>query len=116
MRLDDRLPERPKEQSGPGDPRFTRAPGSRRPHRPRKDRPGPAWPVLAAALALLTTGIALPSGLLTAAGLVMAGIAGHLFDPPLGKPSADSARTASRRLPVCTRSARSPRKGRRSRG
>ncbi|MFF4029616.1 hypothetical protein ACFYZ2_07560 [Streptomyces sviceus] len=67
-------------------PRFARAPGSGRPARPREYRRAGAWGTLAVALALLAAGMALPAGLLVALGLVLAGIAGPLFDPDRGRP------------------------------
>ncbi|MEI5595850.1 DUF3040 domain-containing protein [Streptomyces brasiliscabiei] len=63
------------------DPRFARALGAGRPCRPREYRHLRAWLLLALALAVLGTGIALAHGLLIATGLVLAGIAGELFDP-----------------------------------
>ncbi|MDW8805913.1 DUF3040 domain-containing protein [Streptomyces scabiei] len=63
------------------DPRFARALGTDRPCRPREYRHTRAWLLLALALAALGTGIALAHGLLIAAGLVLAGMAGELFDP-----------------------------------
>lgn len=62
-------------------PRFARALGAGRPCRPREYRHTRAWLLLAVALAVLGTGIALVHGLLIAAGLVLAGMAGELFDP-----------------------------------
>ncbi|MFD9024424.1 DUF3040 domain-containing protein [Streptomyces parvulus] len=63
------------------DPHFARALADGRPRRPREYRHHRAWLLLAAALAALSTGLLLPHGLLIAAGLVLAGIAGELFDP-----------------------------------
>ncbi|MFD5016226.1 DUF3040 domain-containing protein [Streptomyces chartreusis] len=63
------------------DPRFARALGAGRPCRPREYRNTRAWLLLAGALAVLGTGFALAHGLLIAAGLVLAGMAGELFDP-----------------------------------
>lgn len=63
------------------DPRFARALTSGRPARPREYRRTGAWATLAVAAALLTSGMALPEGILVAAGLVLAGIAVPLFDP-----------------------------------
>lgn len=40
-----------------------------------------AWSAMGAALATLLTGVALPHGLLLAAGLVMAALAVNLFGP-----------------------------------
>ncbi|MGC9497571.1 DUF3040 domain-containing protein [Streptomyces sp. WG7] len=63
------------------DPRFARALDVGRPRRPREYRRVRAWLLLATALAALGAGIALAHGLLIATGLVLAGIAGELFDP-----------------------------------
>ncbi|MDX3583055.1 DUF3040 domain-containing protein [Streptomyces europaeiscabiei] len=63
------------------DPRFARALGAGCPCRPREYRHARAWLLLAAAMAVLGTGIALAHGLLIAAGLVLAGMAGELLDP-----------------------------------
>lgn len=68
------------------DPRFANALSSGRPCRPREYRHGRAWLVLAIALACLGVGIAIGHGLLIAAGLAMAGAAGHLFDPQPARP------------------------------
>lgn len=68
------------------DPEFARALASGRPRRPREYRRGRAWSVLTAALACLGTGIAIGHGLLIATGLVVAGTAGYLFDPPERRP------------------------------
>ncbi|MET7687834.1 DUF3040 domain-containing protein [Streptomyces sp. NPDC005483] len=68
------------------DPRFAHALGSGRPARPREYRRTGAWGTLTVALALLTSGMALPEGILVAAGLVLAGIAGPLFDPHRDRP------------------------------
>ncbi|NGO49298.1 DUF3040 domain-containing protein [Streptomyces ureilyticus] len=68
------------------DPRFAKALGSGRPCRPREYRHGRAWLVLAIALACLGVGMALPQGILIAVGLVLAGAAGHLFDPQRARP------------------------------
>ncbi|MEU6673069.1 DUF3040 domain-containing protein [Streptomyces sp. NPDC046853] len=68
------------------DPEFARALAGGRPRRPREYRRGRAWAVLAFALVCLGTGIAIGHGLLIATGLVVAGMAGHLFDPPERRP------------------------------
>ncbi|MFF7952873.1 DUF3040 domain-containing protein [Streptomyces griseorubiginosus] len=68
------------------DPRFARALGSGRPARPREYRRTGAWGTLAVAVLLLTSGMALPEGILVAAGLVLAGIAVPLFDPHRDEP------------------------------
>ncbi|WP_159770866.1 DUF3040 domain-containing protein [Streptomyces sp. HM190] len=66
---------------GHEDPRFARALAAGRPCRPREYRNTRAWLLLAAAMAVLGTGIALAHGLLIAAGLVLAGMAAELLDP-----------------------------------
>ncbi|MEU5624975.1 MULTISPECIES: DUF3040 domain-containing protein [Streptomyces] len=63
------------------DPQFARAFTDGRPRRPREYRYHRAWLLLAVALGALATGMFLAHGLLIAAGLVFAGIAGELFDP-----------------------------------
>ncbi|MBO7939066.1 MULTISPECIES: DUF3040 domain-containing protein [Streptomyces] len=63
------------------DPRFARAMSTGRPSRPREYRRTGAWWALAVALAVLITGVIIPDGLLIATGLVLAGMAGQLFDP-----------------------------------
>ncbi|MFE3830312.1 DUF3040 domain-containing protein [Streptomyces sp. NPDC059092] len=63
------------------DPRFFHALEAGTPCRPREYRHGTAWLTLAVALGGLALGIVLGHGLLIAGGLVLAGIAGHLFDP-----------------------------------
>ncbi|MBA2810357.1 DUF3040 domain-containing protein [Streptomyces acidicola] len=63
------------------DPRFAHALGAGKPCRPSEYRHTRAWLLLAVALAVLGTGTALAHGLLIAAGLVLAGVAGELFDP-----------------------------------
>ncbi|MFF7051197.1 DUF3040 domain-containing protein [Streptomyces griseorubiginosus] len=68
------------------DPRFARALGSGRPARPREYRRTGAWGTLAVAVLLLASGMALPEGILVAAGLVLAGIAVPLFDPHRDEP------------------------------
>lgn len=67
------------------DPRFARGLGHGRPCPPREYRYARAWLLLAAALAVLGTGIAVAHGLLIAAGLVLAGVAGEMFDPHRGE-------------------------------
>ncbi|MFE5257593.1 DUF3040 domain-containing protein [Streptomyces coelicoflavus] len=63
------------------DPGFVRAFADGRPRRPREYRYRRAWLLLAVALGALATGVFLAHGLLIAAGLVFAGVAGELFDP-----------------------------------
>jgi hypothetical protein len=63
------------------DPRFARAFADGRPCRPREYRYRRAWLLLTVALGALATGMYLAHGLLIAAGLVFAGVAGELFDP-----------------------------------
>lgn len=67
------------------DPRFARGLRHGRPCRPREYRYARAWLLLTVALAVLGTGIALAHGLLIAAGLVLAGVAGEMFDPHRGE-------------------------------
>ncbi|MEU6304971.1 hypothetical protein [Streptomyces chartreusis] len=52
--------------------------------RPREYRHTPAWLLLAVGLAVLSADLVLAHGLLIASGLVLAGMAGELFDsfPP----------------------------------
>ncbi|WP_455362541.1 DUF3040 domain-containing protein [Streptomyces sp. SYSU K21746] len=57
---------------------YEREPGSAR--LPREHRHRAAWLVLALAFAVLVPGIVLAQGLLFAAGVVLAGVAGQLFD------------------------------------
>ncbi|UQS31546.1 hypothetical protein J5J01_07890 [Streptomyces fradiae] len=78
-----RLPERTgRTRPRPGRGRVTAPPVGSRGHRPRPLGRKTAWSLLAAALAALTAGIMLPDGLLLAFGIVAAGVAGHLFEPP----------------------------------
>ncbi|MGW7298958.1 DUF3040 domain-containing protein [Streptomyces sp. NPDC054829] len=63
------------------DPRFARGLGDGHPCRPREYRHTRAWLLLGTALAVLAAGIVLAHGLLISAGLVLAGMAGELFDP-----------------------------------
>jgi hypothetical protein len=79
--FDDKHPHDLEARMRRDDPRFAKALGSGRPCRPREYRHRGAWLVLAIALACLGAGIALGHGLLIASGLVVAGAAGHLFDP-----------------------------------
>ncbi|OPF84644.1 hypothetical protein VT50_0201005 [Streptomyces antioxidans] len=72
------------ERMARSDPRFARGLGEGRPRRPREYRHGPAWALLAVSLAMQVVGMLLPQGLLLAAGLVVAGIAAHLFVSPPG--------------------------------
>ncbi|MGW7315651.1 DUF3040 domain-containing protein [Streptomyces sp. NPDC054865] len=66
------------------DPRFGHALNAGHPRRPPEYRRGRAWTLLTVALVTLTVGVVLPHGLLLAAGLVMAGEAVRLLDPPPG--------------------------------
>ncbi|MFD4033339.1 hypothetical protein ACFWVP_23225 [Streptomyces sp. NPDC058637] len=69
--LDDRSRhDRPCSADGHGAPRAPRAYGR-----------GLAWLWLGAGLGALLTGIVIGHGLLIAAGLVVSGVAGQLFDP-----------------------------------
>ncbi|MBR8639950.1 DUF3040 domain-containing protein [Streptomyces tuirus] len=85
--FDERLLKDLEEQVRRSDPRFAQALGSGRPRRPREYRTGPAWLVLSASSAMLVAGMVLPNGLLIAAAFVVAGVAGHLFDPHRGHAS-----------------------------
>ncbi|MEU3188709.1 hypothetical protein ABZ707_31600 [Streptomyces sp. NPDC006923] len=62
------------------DTRFARAAIPRHPGRPRAKRRGPAWIIMSLAIALLVAGMMLPNGLLIAAALVLAGVAGQLLE------------------------------------
>ncbi|PLW71642.1 DUF3040 domain-containing protein [Streptomyces sp. SCUT-3] len=75
------------------DPRFTRALADGRPCSPREYRRGPAWSVLALAVAVLLPGLVVGQGLLVALGLVLAGAAGHLFDPHRDHPRCRASRS-----------------------
>lgn len=66
--------EAPSRRSAPGPGRRSRRAGPRSPRA--------AWLVVAVALGLMTAGVLLAEGLLITAGLVLAGVGGHLFDPP----------------------------------
>ncbi|RII14253.1 hypothetical protein DSC45_21430 [Streptomyces sp. YIM 130001] len=68
------------------DPEFARSLADGRPRSPREYRRGRAWLVLAVAVGCLGFGIGIGHGLLLATGLVVAGIAGHLFDPQRRRP------------------------------
>ncbi|GAA2922816.1 DUF3040 domain-containing protein [Streptomyces argenteolus] len=57
------------------------ADGHGAPRPPRAYRRGLAWLWLGAGLGALISGIVIGHGLLIAAGLVVAGVAGQLFDP-----------------------------------
>lgn len=63
------------------DARFAKALADGRPERPREYRRGRAWCSLVGACAVFVAGLALPHGLLLAAGLVLAGMTASLFDP-----------------------------------
>ncbi|WP_307710535.1 DUF3040 domain-containing protein [Streptomyces sp. V1I6] len=84
-RFDDELLRDIEAQLHRDDPRFADALGSGQPCRPREYRYGRAWLVLVVALACLGVGIAVGHGLLIAAGLVMGGAAGNMFDPQCGR-------------------------------
>lgn len=66
------------------DPRLARALATGRPHEPRAYRRRALWLLLAVALAVLGTGVVVAHGLLIAAGLVLAGVAGELLSPGPG--------------------------------
>ncbi len=67
--------------AAPRGPRFARAFADGRPRRPREYRFHRAWLLLAVALGALATGMFLAHGLLIAAGLVFAGVAGETLRP-----------------------------------
>ncbi|WP_413799902.1 DUF3040 domain-containing protein [Streptomyces iranensis] len=75
------------ERMARSDPRFARGLGEGRPCRPWEYRHGPAWALLAVSLTMQVVGMLLPQGLLLAAGLVVAGMAAHLFVSPRGRRS-----------------------------
>ncbi|KWX00488.1 hypothetical protein TH66_17180 [Carbonactinospora thermoautotrophica] len=79
-----RFPEQPfsdlEAQMRRDDPRFAHALETGRPYRPRKYRHGSAWLLLAISLTTFIAGVVAGQGLLIAAGLVLAGVAGHLLD------------------------------------
>ncbi|MEE1742811.1 DUF3040 domain-containing protein [Streptomyces sp. BE147] len=68
------------------DPEFADALSGGSTRAPRGNRRVQAWIWLGAGLAALGAGIAAEHGLLIAAGLVVAGVAGQLFDPQRGRP------------------------------
>lgn len=61
------------------DPRFARGLDAGRPRPPREYRRRLAWVLLAVSVSMLVGGLVLPQGLLLATGLVVAGVAAHLF-------------------------------------
>ncbi|MCX4966126.1 DUF3040 domain-containing protein [Streptomyces sp. NBC_00654] len=67
------------------DPEFADALSGGGPRAPREYRRVHAWIWLGAGLVALGAGIAAEHGLLIAAGLVVAGVAGQLFDPQRGR-------------------------------
>ncbi|MER8069183.1 DUF3040 domain-containing protein [Streptomyces sp. NPDC094034] len=76
------------------DPRFARALATGSPCRPREYRHGAAWLLLAVALGGFVLGVVIGHGLLIAGGLVLAGLAAHLFDPDRGRVRRGIARTS----------------------
>ncbi|MFF7446506.1 MULTISPECIES: DUF3040 domain-containing protein [unclassified Streptomyces] len=64
------------------DPRLARAMSVGRLRRPREYRRLGTWWALVAATAVLVGGVVLAQGLLIATGLVGAGLAARLIDPP----------------------------------
>ncbi|QOZ98065.1 hypothetical protein DI273_01050 [Streptomyces violascens] len=68
------------------DPRFSEAMDAGRPCTPREYRRGRSWLLLLAGLAALGAGIGIGHGLLLVTGLVVAGLAVHLFDPDRPRP------------------------------
>ncbi|MGY1439986.1 DUF3040 domain-containing protein [Streptomyces reniochalinae] len=84
------------------DPRFAHAMESGRPCLPREYRRGRAWSSLAVGVVLLGLGVVISDGLLITSGLVVAGAAGHLFDPERrrpGRPDAGRTHRDERRSP-----------------
>jgi len=73
-------------QTGPevwmerSDPRLPRPPSHRHRDRPIRYRPGTVWVVLAVAVVLITVGIAVGEVIIVAAGLIVGGTLGRLFD------------------------------------
>lgn len=63
------------------DPRFAEGLRTGRPCAPREYRRRLGWFLLVVALAWILLGMALPQGLLLAAGLVLAGIGAGVLDP-----------------------------------
>ncbi|MEU8912460.1 hypothetical protein [Streptomyces nigrescens] len=96
-----------RERNGPD---CGRGPGARPAYPPRDRRRHLAWALLAAALALLATGLLLPQGLFLATGLVLAGMAVHRVRRPAGPRRAPSPPLAARHP------ARRPSDGQRRRG
>ncbi|WP_411134025.1 hypothetical protein [Streptomyces sp. C10] len=82
-----------RERNGPG---FGRGRGARSAYPPRDRRRHLAWALLAAALALLATGLLLPQGLFLATGLVLAGMAVHRVRRPASPRRAPSPPLAAR--------------------
>ncbi|WP_405690626.1 hypothetical protein [Streptomyces sp. NBC_01185] len=70
--------ERPRSRCHEG---RTGSDGPARTSAPRERRPGPKWVWLAVGVVGLMAGIVVGHGLLIAAGLVVAGMAGQLLDP-----------------------------------
>ncbi|MEU7375958.1 DUF3040 domain-containing protein [Streptomyces albidoflavus] len=68
------------------DPRFSEAMDAGEPCVPREYRRGRAWLLLLAGLTALGVGIGIGHGLLLATGLVVSGLAVHLFDPDRPRP------------------------------
>ncbi|CAL9554394.1 DUF3040 domain-containing protein [Streptomyces sp. enrichment culture] len=85
--FDDRPLRSPAARNRWDDPALVRAVSTGHPRAPRAHRRRPhgrkaAWCLLTLALAAFTAGIILPHGLLLASGIVAAGIAGRLLEPP----------------------------------
>ncbi|UNT00699.1 DUF3040 domain-containing protein [Streptomyces tubbatahanensis] len=81
------------------DPRFAHAMDSGRPCRPREYRRGCAWSSLAVGVVLLGLGVVISDGILITSGLVVAGAAGHLFDPERRRPGRSGTGQARRNGP-----------------
>lgn len=73
-------------QTGPevwmerSEPRLPRPPSTGRRNHPTRYRPGTVWVVLAIALVLIGVGMAVGEVIIVAAGLIVAGTLGRLFD------------------------------------
>ncbi|MGW0791417.1 hypothetical protein ACWD04_25025 [Streptomyces sp. NPDC002911] len=74
---------------GSDGPARTGAPGR---YAPRGNRTGGTWLWLTVGIVGLVSGIVIGHGLLIAAGLVVAGMAGQLLDPQRGAPRSSAPR------------------------
>ncbi|GGZ20320.1 hypothetical protein [Streptomyces nitrosporeus] len=80
-RIHDTVPPPGRARPAPDRPRPAAGRTGRTPRPGRPVRTTLAWVWLVAGLAALLTGIGIGHGLLIAAGLVVAGVGGQLFDP-----------------------------------